>query len=218
MIPMLPMIARTAAILRAGGVVLYPTDTLYGLGALASLDAAVERVFRLKGRPADKPLPLLLARPQEAEVLAIVSPLARKLMGRFWPGALTLILPRASAFRSRALAGGDSIALRLPDHPLARALIEAAGGPLTGTSANRAGGPDPVTAQEALSQLGDGVDLVLDAGPCPRGRGSTVLDLTGEEPVLLREGALPTAALAEVLEALVRPCASPSAAITPASP
>jgi len=193
---------EAAAILRRGGVVIYPTDTLYGLGALAACDAAVERVFRLKGRPGDKPLPLLLAGPEEmAGVVESPSPLAWELIRRFWPGALTLVLPRAPGFRSLALAGGDTVALRVPDHPLARALIKAAGGPITGTSANRAGAPGPLTAQEARQQLGDLVDFVLDAGPCPGGVESTVLDLSGERPLLLREGALPR----EALEAITGP-------------
>lgn len=177
----------------------YPTDTLYGLGALATIDEAVERVFRLKGRPPHKALPLLLAQAGQMEEVAMPSSLAWILARHFWPGALTLVLPRAPGFHSLALAGGNTVALRVPHHPLALALIAAAGGPITGTSANVADGPDPVTVEEARRQLGDAVDLFIDAGPCPGGQGSTVLDLTGPQPLILRPGAIPRHQIEEAI-------------------
>lgn len=192
-------VRQATAILRQGGVVVYPTDTLYGLGALATIDVAVERVFRLKRRPPDKALPLLISKADEMEALAIASPRAWAAARRFWPGALTIVLPKALGFHSLALAGGDTVALRVPNHPVALALIAGAGGPITGTSANVSEGPGPVTAQEAHRQLGDAVDMYIDAGPCPGGVGSTVLDLTGPRPVILRPGTISRQEIEETL-------------------
>ncbi|HKZ51083.1 MAG TPA: L-threonylcarbamoyladenylate synthase [Dehalococcoidia bacterium] len=196
-------VEEAAAVLRSGGIVIYPTDPLYSLGALATIDAAVERVFRLKGRPPGKPIPLLLAKAEQVDSVALAPPLAWRLIERFWPGALTLVVPRAPGFHSLALAGGDTVAIRLPGHPLARAIVEAAGGPITGTSANRSGARAPVTAEEARCQLGDAVDFILDAGPCPGGIESTVVDLTGESPVILREGAIPCSQIEEAIRRAV---------------
>lgn len=178
-------------LLQAGESLVFPTDTVYGLGANAAIEAAVEKVYRIKGRPADKPIALLLADSQDIPTVALeVSDLAWRLVARFFPGALTLVLPKAPTVPPWVTAGGEGVAVRVPDHPFARSLIRGLGAPLATTSANLAGHPAPVTAQEAYAQLGHVVPLVLDGGPCPRGQESTVLDLTGSTPLLLREGAV----------------------------
>jgi L-threonylcarbamoyladenylate synthase len=175
-------------ILHRGGLVCYPTDTVYGIGAAAGDDAAVRRLFTVKGRPPDKALPLLLADPSHAAWVADVTPLARALSARFWPGALTIVMRKAPSYRSLALAGGDTVALRVPNHDLVRAIVHTLGQPLTGTSANRAGAPAPVSAAEVALKMGDMVDLIIDGGPSPARLESTVIDITQDVPEVLREG------------------------------
>lgn len=175
-------------ILHRGGLVCYPTDTVYGIGAAAGNDAAVRRLFAVKGRAPDKALPLLLADPSHAARVADVTPLARTLAARFWPGALTIVMRKAPSYRSLALAGGETVALRVPNHDLVRAIVHALGQPLTGTSANRAGAPAPVSAAEVAFQMGDMVDLIIDGGPSPGRVQSTVIDITHDVPEVLREG------------------------------
>ncbi|MCL5025320.1 MAG: L-threonylcarbamoyladenylate synthase, partial [Chloroflexi bacterium] len=164
------IVADAAEVLRGGGLVVYPTDTLYGLGAHAFTPAAVERVFALKGRAAEKPVPLLLARPEDMESVALDIPdLAWELADAFWPGALTLVLKRHPLVLDIVTGGGPTVAVRVPHHAVPLGLVAALGVPITGTSANPAGKPGPRTASEAVEALGDGVDLVLDGGPCPIG-------------------------------------------------
>ncbi len=178
------------ALLRQGMLVCYPTDTVYGLGARAGSDEAVRRLYAVKDRPPDKPLPLLLPDPEEASWVAEVSPLARSLMNRFWPGALTIVMAKAPGFRSRALAGRDTIALRVPDHALVREIVRQLGEPITGTSANRTSAPPPVSAAEAAFGLGDAVELVIDGGRSASRVESTVVDVSEGVVRLLREGAV----------------------------
>jgi L-threonylcarbamoyladenylate synthase len=188
--------------LQNGGLVAFPTDTLYGLAAVASQERAVERLFEGKGRPRDRPLPILLASAAAVDgVAAEVSPAARCLMETFWPGGLTLVLRRHPGFRSLALAGGDTVAVRVPAHPIALELLRRVGEPLTGTSANLSGHPAPRTAEEVREQLGGRVDLIVDGGPCPGGVESTVVDCTVDPPRVLREGAVPAGRVAAVLPA-----------------
>jgi L-threonylcarbamoyladenylate synthase len=185
--------------LRRGGLVAYPTDTLYGLGAAAGDDEAVRRLFQAKNRPLDNPLPILVASIEAAQEIAQMEPsLALRLASHFWPGELTLVLPREPGFHSLALAGGDTVAVRVPNHRVPLALIRELGQPLTGTSANIAGGPPSLTAAEVAEQLGERIDIIIDGGRCPGGIESTVLDLTGESPRLLREGAISRAELESV--------------------
>jgi L-threonylcarbamoyladenylate synthase len=186
-------------ILRSGGLVCYPTDTVYGIGAAAGDDAAVRRLFTVKGRPPDKPLPLLLADRSQAARVADVTPLARALAARFWPGALTIVMRKAPSYRSLALAGGDTAALRVPNHDLVRAIVHALGQTLTGTSANRAGAPAPVSATEVGLQIGDMVDLIVDGGPSPARLESTVVDITQDIAKVLREGPVRRAEIEEVV-------------------
>ena len=186
------MLDQAVGCLRAGGLVAYPTDTVYGLGAAADNDDAVRRLFQVKQRPSDKPLPLLLASTEQvAEVATDVPAVARRLMEAFWPGGLTIVLRRAPSYRSLALGGGDTVAVRVPDHPIPRELVATLGRPVTGTSANRSGGPAPLTAADVREQLGGQIDLIIDGGPCRGGTESTVIDCTVAPPRLLREGAVP---------------------------
>ena len=185
-------LSRAAEALRAGQVVIFPTDTVYGVGAAADRDDACQRLFDLKGRTATKAIPILVAGALDLEqVVESVPESARKLMRRFWPGGLTLVSRRHPAFRSAALAGGDTVAVRVPDDLRTRALINAAGGLLAATSANVSGNPSPVTADDAAAQLPD-VDVIVDGGPCPGGVESTVVDVTVDPPRILRQGAIPT--------------------------
>lgn len=188
-------IAKAISVLREGGVIALPTDTLYALAA-AALDAgAVQRVYAIKGREEGKPLPLFVSNVEMAERYASVNPLARRLVQRFWPGALTIVVQKRHDFDSEALAGGDTIALRVPANDIARAVIEGVDGPITGTSANRSGGPNPVLADDVRGQLGDEIDMVLDAGACDVGISSTIVDCTRLEPSILRLGAISEAAI-----------------------
>ncbi len=186
-------------ILREGGIIAYPTDTVYGLGASMSKLAAVARVFRVKKRPLDMALPLLVATISQVEELADrVTPIARQLIKRFLPGALTLVLPASPAVPATVTAGGSTVAVRIPDHPVPLALIAGTGAPLVGTSANVSGQPSPLTAAAVRSQLAGEVDLVIDEDGCCKGTESTIIDLTGEVPVVLREGSISLQVLQQV--------------------
>jgi len=179
-----------AKLLRAGELVVLPTDTVYGLAAAASNEAAVRRLYAVKARQPDKPLPLLIANTVEASAVAEVPPLAQKLMSRFWPGGLTIVFRKQQGFRSAALAKQETVALRVPDHDLVRDIIRLLGEPITGTSANRSGSRAPVSAAETAFQLGDMVAMVIDGGRAPGGVESTVVDVSEGGPRLVREGAV----------------------------
>jgi L-threonylcarbamoyladenylate synthase len=184
-------LAEAVAVLKGGGLVAYPSDTVYGLGAAASNERAVVRAFAVKGRLSEKALPLLLADSEDiASLCAEVPAMAKLLAERFWPGPLTLVLRRSPAFRSAALGGGDNVAVRVPNHRFLREMIRALGEPITGTSANRSGRPSCRTAVEVERELGDAVDLIIDGGPSRVGRESTVVDITEDAPRMLREGAI----------------------------
>ena len=180
-----------ARVVREGGLVAFPTETFYGLGAHALDEAAVARVFRAKGRPGDKPLLVLVDSLAMVERVAREVPdRARRLMAKHWPGPLTLVLPSRADLPAALTAGTGTIGVRLPGHPVARALVQAVGAPVTAPSANPHAGPAPRTADEVLGALGSSVDLVLDGGPTPGGPPSTVLDVTAALPVLVRPGAV----------------------------
>ena len=193
-------IAVTANILRAGGVVAFPTETLYGLGADARNDAAVGKVFAAKARPADKPLIILVQDLAEAGRYGRLDEYARRLAGAFWPGALTLIVDRRDPcpLSTAINPTGATIALRAPGNDIAMHLLRAFSGPLTAPSANRSGAEPPKTAAAVIRGLGPAIDAVLDGGPCP-GSESSIVDLTGGAPQLLRQGAIPRARIAEIL-------------------
>jgi L-threonylcarbamoyladenylate synthase len=188
-----------ARVLRAGGLVAFPTETFYGLGAEALDDAAVARVFQAKGRPADKPLLVLVDSVAMVDRVAREVPLrARRLMARYWPGPLTLVLRARPDLPEALTAGTGTIGVRLSSHPVAHGLVAALGGPVTAPSANPHGAVSPRTADEVIAALTTRVDLVLDGGPTPGGPASTLLDLTRTPPVVLRAGA--TALTPEDLE------------------
>ncbi|HVC34481.1 MAG TPA: L-threonylcarbamoyladenylate synthase [Chloroflexota bacterium] len=193
-------VERAARALEAGELVIVPTDTVYGVSAALSCPEAVEKIYRVKGRPAEKPIALLVDRIEDVDLVAARIPAAAKtLMARFWPGGLTLILPRQASVPDIVAANGPTIAVRMPDHPVPRALVRRLGQPLPTTSANRSGQPSPTTAEQARRELGDGVSIVLDAGPAPGGVESTVIDPTTNPPIVYREGAVSIAALEEAL-------------------
>lgn len=177
-----------------------PTRGLYGLAADAFRESAVARLFALKGRPAEKPVLVLISDPSELDRLVVAVPATgRLLMDRFWPGRLTLVLPARPEVPAALTAGTGKIGVRLCGHPVARMLAAAAGGPITGTSANRSGGPGCHRIDDLDPELAQGVDFILDAGPLAGGSGSTVVDVCGDRPEVLREGAAGRAELAEVL-------------------
>jgi L-threonylcarbamoyladenylate synthase len=195
----LESVEKAIALLRGGGVVALPTDTLYALAADALHAGAVGRVYAIKGREEGKPLPLFVSDIVMAERFVMLNGMARRLATRFWPGALTIVLPRRSNLVSDALAGGDTVAVRAPDHATVLTILDLVDGPLTATSANRSGGPDPLSAEEVRSQLGGEVDFVLDGGACPGGVASTIVDCTGDEPKVLRAGAVSEAEIRAAL-------------------
>ena len=192
-------------LLRNGGVVAFPTDTLYGLGADFSSLSAVQRIIDIKGRPEHMGLPLLLSDPTQLSLVAMEVPEGVEiLMRRFWPGALTLLVPRTSAVQDLVTGGRDSVAVRVPDHPVPRALAQGLGRPVTGTSANLSGQPAALTAGEVQRQLSTAVDLVIDGGVVPQGVQSTIVDATGPVLKLLRPGAISLSAIRAVYPGVVR--------------
>ena len=193
------VIAKAVALLRAGQVVALPTETVYGLGADALNPAAVARIFALKGRPADHPLIVHLPPDEPLEQWAAdVPPTARALAQAFWPGPLTMILARGARVPRAVTGGQDTVALRVPDHPVALALLRAFGSGIAAPSANRFGHLSPTTAAHVRDEFGDALPLVLDGGPCRVGIESTIVDLTRGTPVVLRPGAVSAADIARV--------------------
>ena len=194
-------IAQAAEALRAGGLVAFPTETVYGLGADAGSDASVARIFKAKGRPRFNPLIVLVENADYASKLSEVDDLSHCLIESFWPGPLTLVLPRrADAALSLLLsAGHDTIAMRAPAHEVAQDLLHAFGGPLAAPSANRSAKFSPTSAAHVADSLGPEVPLILDGGPCPRGLESTIVRTGGGNVTLLRPGALPRADIEAVL-------------------
>ena len=196
-------VAQAASVLRRGGLVAFPTETVYGLGAHALDAAAVRRVFAAKGRPATDPLIVHLASAgQVAEVAAGLPPAAGELARRLWPGPLTLVLRRHPRVPPEVAVGRDTVAVRVPAHPVALALIAAAAVPVVAPSANLFSRPSPTTAQHVLEDLRGRVDVVLDAGPTAIGIESTVVDLTVDPPALLRPGGIPAEELRALLPGL----------------
>ncbi|MEV8441668.1 L-threonylcarbamoyladenylate synthase [Actinosynnema sp. NPDC051121] len=182
-------IDRAAAVLRAGGLVAIPTETVYGLGADAEDPAAVARVFQVKGRPPSHPLIVHIAGAERlGDWVADVPDTARLLAERFWPGPLTLVLRRGPRVPLEATGGLETVAVRVPAHPVALALLSAFGGAVAAPSANRFGSVSPTTADHVRAELGDAVDFVLDGGPCQVGVESTIVDATNETPSILRPG------------------------------
>jgi len=193
-------IDRAVELLQRGEVVVFPTDTVYGIGAHAFLPQAVARLYAVKQRPHALAIPLLLSDAEAMQTVCNNIPaLAWQLAGRFWPGGLSLVLARAGIVPDAVTAGGSTVAVRVPDHPLVRELCRRLGAPLAATSANRHGQPDPVTADQVRLSLGGEVALILDGGLCRGGMPSTVLDLTVSPPAILRPGPITVAHLGELV-------------------
>lgn len=195
-------LAAALEILRQGGMIAFPTDTVYGVGAHAFQPEAVEQLYTVKGRSAEKAIPLLMASAGDLPLVAAEVPeAARRLAARFWPGGLTLVVPRHPRVPD-AVSPGPTVAVRVPDHRCPLALIAALGVPLAATSANLSGQPSPTTAEQVLAQLGGRIALILDGGSCPGGVPSTVVDVTVDPPVILRHGAISADVILEALRNL----------------
>ena len=189
---------KAFAALDNGGVVAFPTDTLYGLGADVFSIPALQRIFAIKGRPAELALPVLVAGLDQVESVALpMSNQAQELAERFWPGPLTLVMRRSPELPDLVTGGADTVAVRMPAHRIPLALARRLGRPITGTSANLSGQPDLLDLDSIENQLGNLVDYIIRSGPPPEGTGSTVVDITRKEPRLLREGAI---SLEEIME------------------
>ena len=198
--PDVAAIAEAVKVLRAGGLVAMPTETVYGLAARALDEAAVARIYEVKGRPRSHPLIAHVEGEAQARTLAATWPeRAARLARAFWPGPVTVVVARAAHVPAAVAGGEDTIAIRAPAHAVAQALLAALGEPVAAPSANRYQGLSPTTAEHVVKQLGDAVDLVLDAGPCEAGIESTVVDVRSEGPRVLRPGALDLASLRRVL-------------------
>ena len=198
-------IRRAWRMIQSGEVVAFPTDTVYGVGAHAFLPEAVAALYLVKERPTTKAIPILVAQIEDiARVACDIPSIAWQLAERFWPGGLTLVLPRAEKVPSVVAAGGVTVAVRCPDHSVPLALVENIGAPLAATSANLSGQPSPTTARQVLEQLSGRVPLIVDGGECPGGVPSTVVDLSRSPPCLLRAGAIPPEDLQNLLPDLTK--------------
>ena len=185
------VIEKAGRILRDGGLVAFPTETVYGLGGNGPDAASSAKIYRAKGRPSDNPLIIHIARMQDLDRVAAQVPEAARILARaFWPGPLTMIFPKAREVPYETTGGLESVAVRMPDHPVALALIRAAGGFVAAPSANRSGRPSPTLAAHVAEDLGGGIDLILDGGMVGIGLESTIVDLTGPTPMILRPGAV----------------------------
>ncbi|MCP3098157.1 threonylcarbamoyl-AMP synthase [Myxococcus sp. K15C18031901] len=194
------LVERAVEMLRRGGVIALPTETVYGLAANAEDELAVRRVFAIKGRPATHPLIVHIAGVEHLSSWARDVPEgARRLAAAFWPGPLTLVLPRTPRATDAVTGGQDTVALRVPGHPVALAVLQQLGGGVAAPSANRFGRVSPTTAEHVRQDLGTDVDLVLDGGPCPVGVESTIVDLSADAPAILRPGGLATEDVERVL-------------------
>jgi L-threonylcarbamoyladenylate synthase len=191
---------RALEALATGEIIAFPTDTVYGVGADPWIVPAVEKLYAAKGRDYDKPIPLLVAGPEHLwRVVPGLPPVAQALTTAFWPGALTIVVPRRPEL-PEVVTRGPTVALRMPDHPWTLKLLRAAGGALAVTSANQSGQADPITAADVQRDLGGRLPLIIDGGLCPGGVASTVVDVSGPSPRILRAGALPST----VIEAALR--------------
>ena len=194
--------ARAVAILAQGGLVALPTDTVYGLAGAASLDSTLRRIFAVKQRPADIPLPILIADAGDIVQVAVDIPsCVSELADRFWPGPLTIVLCKSSRISDLATAGRSTVGLRVPDHELTRSILRRADFPVAVTSANMSGAPEVTTPQQVVAALGGQIEMLIDDGSCPGGLPSTVLDLTCSPPRIVRSGPV----IRQGLEAVVGP-------------
>jgi L-threonylcarbamoyladenylate synthase len=185
------VVERAASVLESGGLVVLPTDTVYGVGAAVNRPEGVARLYTAKGRPLDRPIPVLVSSLAAAhDLVTDIDPISRTLMERYWPGPLTIVLPAVERLPSEIVRDTGTVGLRMPDHPVALAIIERAGGALAVTSANRSDEPETQTAEAAAREIGRAVDLVVDGGVTPGGIPSTVVRAEGDDLVVLRQGAV----------------------------
>lgn len=199
-----------ASTLRDGGVIGLPTETVYGLAARVDHETAIARVFAIKQRPLSHPLIVHVYSAEQCDEWGVLSPIAQVLAQAFWPGPLTILVHRTSQISDQITGGRDTVALRVPEHALARQVIQELGVPVVAPSANRFGRVSPTTAQHVLRDLGDDVDLILDGGACTIGVESTIIDCTSDTPQLLRPGALTTTQITQVTGLVVSPATGPS--------
>lgn len=199
------IIASAAKVLEDRGLVAFPTETVYGLGANGLDGKAVSSIFMAKGRPSDNPLILHFGAPEDVSKVALVDERAKRIMDSFWPGPLTLVLPVRECVPKEVTAGLNTVGVRMPSHPVALALLQSCPFPIAAPSANASGRPSPTDAQAVATDLGDKVHMILDGGSTDLGVESTVLDVTGERPVLLRPGGFPLEALVELLGPIALP-------------
>ncbi len=210
-----------ASLLQKGELVAFPTETVYGLGANALNEQAVLLIFAAKERPADNPLIVHISARADLTPLCHPNEKALKLMDAFWPGPLTILLPKTDAVPKATTAGLDTVAVRMPSHPVARALISACGFPVAAPSANRSGRPSPTRAEHVLEDMAGRIPLILDGGPCNVGLESTVVDMTGEIPLVLRPGGVTPEMIGsiigpvEVAGSVLRPLAPDESALSP---
>jgi L-threonylcarbamoyladenylate synthase len=191
-------IKTASEIVRTGGVVVYPTETVYGIGCAPQIESAAKRICEIKGR-ADKPLPLACSSLPVARKVVEFNPVAERLAEVFWPGPLMLVLPAILEYGMYVTHGSKTLGVRVPDHEVSRSLASKCGGVIVSTSANKTGEGSPTTAEGVIQQIGGEVDVVLDGGPTPGGIPSTVLDLSGEQLWILRVGPITGAQIKEVL-------------------
>jgi L-threonylcarbamoyladenylate synthase len=193
-------IGEAVAVLKNGGVIAFPTETFYGLGADARNEAAIGKIFGIKGRHFKNPILVVIGDRGQLEAFAADIPAqARKLMGRFWPGPMTIVFRAAPSVSPKLTAGSGKIGIRLTSHPIAMEISKRLGGPVTATSANLSGEPECSSAFEALSQLEGKLDGVIDGGHSPGGKGSTIVDVTVYPPKILREGMIPSSLIQDTL-------------------
>ena len=203
-------VTLAASVLRDGGVIGLPTETVYGLAARVDHETAIARVFAIKQRPLSHPLIVHAYGVEQCDEWGVLSPIAQVLAQAFWPGPLTILVYRTSQISDQITGGRDTVALRVPEHALARQLIQELGVPVVAPSANRFGRVSPTTAQHVLRDLGHDVDLILDGGACTIGVESTIIDCTSDTPQLLRPGALTTTQISQVTGLVVSPATGPS--------
>ena len=185
------ILTKAAEILANGGIIAYPTETFYGLGADATNEKAIEKIFAVKGRDFKNPISLIIGQTDDIYPLVQNVPeTAKKLMAAFWPGALTIVFPAADNVSPLLTAGSGKIGLRVSSHPIAREIVQKLKRPLTATSANLTGAPECTLASEVAEQIGDKIDAIVDLGDTPGTKGSTIIDVTCDPPVILREGAI----------------------------
>jgi L-threonylcarbamoyladenylate synthase len=201
--PEYELVRQAMLILQAGGVVAYPTETFYGLAVDAMNGGAIERIFQIKGRQFSKPIALIAGSKYEiGNLVAEIPVAAQRLMRAFWPGPLTLLFSASLMINPRLTAGTGKIGIRVSSHPIADNLANSLSGPITATSANLSGAPECRTAGEVLTSLSDQVDLIIDGGPAPGGKGSTFMDITTDPPACLREGAIPLKIIQDALNGI----------------